>query len=151
MAGVPIRLAFQIVLVFWLSHPERARRNDLGGGLARPEARSVDVGHGLFGHALPIVVEIEDARTAALPKIVALAVRRCRVVDRKKKFQDLAIADLARVKHDLERLCVRAMVAVGGVGHGATGVESGCSARRAAAAAVPPCPRSSRRPEGGVS
>jgi len=36
MAGIPVRIAFQIVLVFWLGLPERSSRDDLGDGLAGP-------------------------------------------------------------------------------------------------------------------
>jgi hypothetical protein len=101
MVGVAARIAFEIVLVFRLGLPERPGRDDLGDGLAWPEVRSVDVGDGLFGHALLLVVEIVDGGAIARPTIVALAVSRRRIVDLEEKFQDLAIADLARVEHDL--------------------------------------------------
>ena len=43
MAAVSVRIAQQVILVLGLGLPEVAGRNDLGHGLVRPQARSVDV------------------------------------------------------------------------------------------------------------
>ena len=60
VAGVAVGIAFQVVLVFRLGFPERAGGNDLGDDLVGPEAGCVGVGHGVLGHLLLLIVEIED-------------------------------------------------------------------------------------------
>ena len=52
-----------------------------------------------------------------MPTVVALAVLRRRVVDLEEELEQLAIAEARRVEDDLDRLGVRAVVAVGRVRH----------------------------------
>jgi hypothetical protein len=67
VAGVAVRNALQVVLVLRLGLPERACRRDFGDDLAGPEARGVDVGDGVFRHALLLVARVEDGRAVAQP------------------------------------------------------------------------------------
>src|SRR5260221_10726526 len=117
VAGISVRKAFQIALMFWLCRPERASRNYFGDDLAGPEARCIDIGHSALSHSLLLFIEIEDCRAVARTNVVALAVLRRRVMELKEELEDLTIADLARINHDLDSFGVRPMVAVGGVGH----------------------------------
>src|SRR5258707_165868 len=51
----------------------------------------------------------------ACASVVSLPVGRRRVVDLEEELQQVAEARLTRVEHDLDRFCVRAVVAVRGV------------------------------------
>jgi hypothetical protein len=62
---------------------------------------------------------VENGRTIAPPSIVALAIQRGRVVDLEKEFQKLAIAELSRIKIDLDRFGMRSVIGVRCVWDGA--------------------------------
>ena len=53
VAGVPVRVVLQVVLVLGLGLPERARRLHLGDHLAGPQTRGVDVGDRVLGDGPP--------------------------------------------------------------------------------------------------
>src|ERR1700722_19229886 len=74
VAGVPVGVLLQVVLVLGLGLPERAGRRDLGDDLARPQAGGVDVGDGVLGGLLLGVAEVEDGRAVAGADVVALPV-----------------------------------------------------------------------------
>ena len=95
--------------------PEVARRNDFGHDLARPQAGSIDVGNGVFRDSLLLVTGVEDCRSIAGADVVALAVARARVVDLEEDLEKVPIADARRVKDDLQRFGVVAVIAIGGV------------------------------------
>src|SRR3546814_9071347 len=78
------------------------------------------------GHALLPGRGEEDRRTVRGAKVFALAVPRRRVVDLEEELPQLAVADARRVEHDLHRLGVRAVVAIGRVGHVAAAVAHAC-------------------------
>jgi hypothetical protein len=81
----------QVVLVLGLRLPERPRGRDLGHHLAGPQTGGLDVGDGVLGHPLLLVVDVEDRRAVAQPDIVALAVLRRRVVDLEEELEDVAV------------------------------------------------------------
>jgi hypothetical protein len=101
--------------VLGLGFPERPGRRHLGDDLARPDARGFDVGDRVLGDAALFVVEVEDRRAVAQPDVVSLPVQRCGVVDLEEELQQVAVGDLLGVEDDLDRLGVRAVVAVGRV------------------------------------
>jgi hypothetical protein len=123
VAGVPVRVVLQVVLVLGLGLPERAGRGHLGDDLARPQAGGVDVGDGVLGDLLLLVTEVEDGRPVAIADVVALPVLRRRVVDLEEELQQVPVRDLPWVEDDLQGLGVAAVVPVGGVGHVAAGVS----------------------------
>src|SRR3954465_7662834 len=100
MAGVAAGIAQKIILMLGLGFPEFASRDDFGHGLAGPQARSVDVGDGVFGDPLLLLAGVEDRRSIATSHVVALAIARARVVDLEKEFEKLPIAQSLRVKDD---------------------------------------------------
>src|SRR5215813_9559800 len=107
VAGVPVWVALQVVLVLGFGLPERPGRRHLGDDLARPQAGGVDVGDGVLGGLFLRVADVEDGRPVAGPDVVALPVQGGRVVD---------------LEGDLDRLGVAAVVAVGRVRHVTAGV-----------------------------
>ena len=60
MAGVAGGIALQVILVLPLGFPERARGGHLGDNLAGPQSRRVDIGDGVLGDLLLLVIEVED-------------------------------------------------------------------------------------------
>src|SRR5690242_17327394 len=50
VAGVAVRIAFQVILVLGLRLPEIAGGRELGHDLARPQPRGLDVGDGVLGN-----------------------------------------------------------------------------------------------------
>ena len=65
VARVAPRDALEVVLVLRLGLPERPGLRHLGDDLARPQPRRVDVGDGVLGDALLLVVDVEDRRPVA--------------------------------------------------------------------------------------
>jgi hypothetical protein len=91
VAGVAVRVALEVVLIFGLGLPEAAGLADLGHDLARPEARGIDVGDRVLG-ALPLLVaRIEDLGADVGAGLLALTVLRRRVVDLKEELEDVPI------------------------------------------------------------
>src|SRR5215831_11589490 len=60
VAGVPVGVVLQVVLVLGFGLPERPGRGDLGDYRAGPQPGGVDVGDGVLGDALLGVGEVED-------------------------------------------------------------------------------------------
>jgi len=108
MAGVPIGNPLKVILMLRFGFPEVAGRVQFGHYLARPQARRVDVGDGVFGNPLLRVAGIEDRRAIAGSHVVALAIARARIVDLEKELEQLSIADARRVEDDLDRFGVDA-------------------------------------------
>ena len=74
MAGVAVRILLQIILMLRFRLPKIAGRRDLGHDLARPQARGIDIGNGVFGDPSLLVTGVEDRRAIAQTDVVALAV-----------------------------------------------------------------------------
>src|SRR5688572_2008489 len=87
VAGIPVRIPLEIVLMLGLRFPERPGRRHLGDRPPRPEARSLDVGDRVASHPALFLVEIEDRRAVARPDVVALTVQRRRIVDLEEELQ----------------------------------------------------------------
>src|ERR687898_2414252 len=122
VAGVPVRIPLDIVLMLGLSFPKRPGRRHLGDNPPRPKARRFNVGDRVVGHPVLFLVEIEDRRAIARPDVVALTVPRRRIVDLEEELQQVSIRDPHWVEDDLDRLGVRAVVAVRRVRDVAAGV-----------------------------
>jgi hypothetical protein len=115
VAGVPVRVALEVVLVLGLGLPERHRLADLRHDLAGPQARGVDVGDRVLGDLALLVARIEDLRAVARADVVALTVLGRRIVDLEEELEDVPVGDALGVEDDLDRLGVTRMVAVGRV------------------------------------
>src|ERR1051325_258536 len=104
MAGIAVRIPLQVILVVVLGRPELAERHDLCRDRARPlRPRAL---HGaLRGLALLLIV-VEDRGAVLRPDVVALAVRRGRVVQAEEVVEDRVVRDLRRIESDLQRLGV---------------------------------------------
>src|ERR687898_1965196 len=122
VARVPVRMPLEIILMLGLSFPERPGRRHLGDDPPRPEARRFNVGDRVVGDPALFLVVIEDRRAVARPDVVALTVQCRRIVDLEEELQQVSIRDLLRVEGDLDRLGVRAVVAVRRVRDVAAGV-----------------------------
>ncbi|MNG04175.1 hypothetical protein D3C84_872880 [compost metagenome] len=106
--------------------PKRAGRGDFGDHLAGPKAGSFDVGHGVFGNLSLLIAEVEQRRSVARADIVALAILGGGVMNLEKELENLAIADLLRIEHDLDGFRVIAVVAISRVRHIASRVTHPC-------------------------
>src|SRR5665213_3209212 len=122
VARVPVRVLHQVVLVLGLGLPERPHGLDLGDDVAWPKPRRVDVSDGLERDALLLVVRVKDRRTVARADVIALTIACRRVVYLEEELENVAVRGHGRIEDDFDRLCVRSVVAVGGVWHVATGV-----------------------------
>src|SRR3954454_2568149 len=63
VAGVPARIALEVVRVLGLGLPEPDGLTDLGHDLAGPQARGVDVGDRVLGHLALLVARWRRSRT----------------------------------------------------------------------------------------
>src|ERR1700752_4801209 len=109
MAGVTIRDALKIILMLRFRFPELAGRRHFRHDAPRPQARRIDIGYRVFGRATLLVTRVEDCGTVARAAVVALAVRRCRIVDLEEELEQIPIGYLVGVEDDLDRLSVGAM------------------------------------------
>ena len=73
-----------------------------------------------------LFVGVEDRRSVAGADIVALTVLGRRIVDLEEELEQVAEGLVLRVEDDLDRLGMRAVVAVGRVGDIAAGVADSC-------------------------
>jgi hypothetical protein len=71
-----------------------------------------------------LVIDVVDRRAIAHPNIIALTVLRRRVVNLKEELEQAPIGDAIRVERNLDRLRMRAVVAVGRLRHIAAGVAN---------------------------
>jgi hypothetical protein len=108
-----------MVLMFWLGLPEGTGWSDFRHNLSGPKPGSFYVRDRLVSDPLLFLAGVENGRTLAPPSIVALAIQRGRVVDLEKEFQKLAIAELSRIKIDLDRFGMRSVIGVRCVWDGA--------------------------------
>jgi hypothetical protein len=109
-------------LVFWFGLPEIPRRDDFCGHLAGPEPRGIHICDRIDRDTFLLVVREKDRRSVAHSDVVALPVERARIMHLEEKFEDFPEACNPRIERDLDRLGVRAMVAVRCVRHVASGV-----------------------------
>ena len=122
MAGVAIGQALQIILVLRLGLPEIAGGCHPGDHLAGPQTGRVDVGDGVFGDPPLLIGRGEDRRTVGGTEVIALTIDGGGVVDLEKKLQHFPVAGAGRIEHDLDRLRMAAVVAIGRIGHITAGV-----------------------------
>jgi hypothetical protein len=67
---------------------------------------------------LPLLVRrIEDRRAVARPQIVALTIAGGGIMNLEEELQERPVADLCRVKHNLDRFGMAFVIAIGGVSH----------------------------------
>src|SRR6188472_2868408 len=112
MARIAVRDALEIILVFRLRFPERARRSHLRHHAPRPQPGSVDVGDGVLGDSSLLVAGREDGGTVAGAHVVALAIACCRVVNLEEELQQFAKAESFRIEDDLDRFGVSPVTAI---------------------------------------
>src|ERR1700741_2243704 len=122
VTGVAAGISQEVILVLGFGLPEVTCRNHFGDRFAGPQARSVDVGDGVFGDPLLLVAGIEDRRAIAGADVVALAIARARVVNLEEKLEQPPIADARGIERNLDRFGVSGMIAIGRVGVGAAGI-----------------------------
>ena len=78
--------------------PEIAGRRNFRNDAPRPQAGRIDIGYCLFGRATLLVTRVEDRGTVARAAVVALAVRRCRIVDLEEELEQIPVARLIGLK-----------------------------------------------------
>src|SRR3954467_14552190 len=93
VAGVPVRVVLEVVLVLGLGLPEGDGLADLGHRFPGPQARGVDVGDRVLGDLALLVARIEDLGAVAGADVVALAILRRRVVDLEEELEDVSVGD----------------------------------------------------------
>src|SRR4051812_10247101 len=74
VAGVPVGVPLEVVLVLGLGLPEGDGLADLGDDLAGPQAAGVDVGDRVLGDLALLGARVEDLGAVAGAEVVALAV-----------------------------------------------------------------------------
>ena len=87
MAGVAAGRSLKIILMLGFGLPEVACRNDFRNDFSRPQARSVDIGDGIFGNPLLLLTNVKDRRSVAGPDVVALTVARGWIVNLEQKLE----------------------------------------------------------------
>ena len=92
--------------------PEIAGRRNFRNDAPRPQAGRVDIGYCFFDRATLLVTRVEDRGVVARAAVVALAVRRRRIVDLKEEPEQIPIGRLVGVEDDLDRLSVGAVISV---------------------------------------
>src|SRR5690606_17463508 len=122
VAGVTLGVALQVILVLGLGLPEISRRRHFGDHLAGPDAGGIDVGDGVLGDRALLRRGGEYRRAIGTAAVIALPVRRRRVMDLEEELQQFAVAQPRRIEHDLDRFGMAAMVPVGCIGHVAAAV-----------------------------
>src|SRR5450432_2978139 len=115
MAGISIGITLEVVLMFGLGLPKVAGWGDFGGHAPRPQAGRLDIGNGVARDALLLRRRIENRRAVTHSDIVALAVERGGIVDLGEEFQRVPEARDLGIEHDLDRLGVGAVIAIGGI------------------------------------
>src|SRR5579863_4196507 len=102
VAGVAVWIAFQVVLMFGLRLPKRTCRLYLGHHFSRPNAGGIDVSDSIFRDTFLLVGGIEDRGAIAGSAVVSLSIHCGWIMNLKEELQQLAIAQLLRVKNDLD-------------------------------------------------
>src|SRR5437868_5162102 len=108
--------------MLWLGFPEWARLRHFGHDLSGPNPRGFDVRNGFARDALLFLAGAENRRTVAGSSIIALSVKRGRIMDLEKEFQELPIAQLLRVKNNLYGFSVSSVIPVRCIRHVAAGI-----------------------------
>src|ERR1700729_973842 len=112
VARVAVGIPLEVVLVLGLGLPERSGGLDFGNDLSGPQAGRVDIGDRVLRDAALLVIDVEDRRAVAGAQVVALTVLRSRVVDLEEELEQVPVGDAVRIEHDLDRLGMRAVVAI---------------------------------------
>jgi len=73
-----------------------------------------------------LFTDIENGGAIAQAPVVSLPIQRRGVVNLEKEFEQLPVADQFRIEGDLNRLSVRAVIAVGRIAHIAARVAHAC-------------------------
>src|ERR1700722_664165 len=126
MTGVAGGIALEVVLVLRLSLPKVPGLGNLGHHFARPQPRGIDVGDGLLSDPLLFIAGVEDCRAIACAGVIALAIPCTRVVNLKEELENLTVAELGRVKDDLDGLGMGSVISIGRVAHVAARVADPC-------------------------
>src|SRR5215218_9050462 len=131
---VSVRIPLEVILMLGLGLPERPRRRHLRHDLSGPTARGFDVRDRLLRDVALVLVEVEDRRPIARPHVVSLTVQRRWVMNLEEELEQVTVGRLLGIEADLDRLRVRAVVAIGGIRDVAARVPDPC---RQDAAALP--------------
>src|SRR5216683_4298720 len=117
MTGVAVRIVLQIILMLRLGFPEGADGRQFRHDLAGPETGGFDIRDRILRDALLLVVQIENGGPVTHAHVVTLTVARGRIVNLEEKFEQGPVADGLGIENDLDGLGMRAVMAVGRVGH----------------------------------
>jgi len=115
VASVAIWISFQVILVFVLTSPERTSRFYFGHRFSVPDSRGIDVCDRLFCGPFLLIARIEDRGAIAGSEVVSLPIQSGWIVNLKEELQQLSIAQLLRIKDNLDRLGMISMIAVSGI------------------------------------
>ena len=113
--------------------------------LARPKARSIDIGDRIQCDPLLFLIGIENRGPIARAEVVALSVEGLGVVDLEKELQEPPIADDFRIEDDLDGFGVIAVIAIGRLAPRRRYSPRGLKSRRDSGGSNPVRPRSSHR------
>src|SRR5271154_3895916 len=122
MAGVAVRKALEIVLMFGLRFPEFRSGPDFGHYFSGPKSRSINVRSRLLRNPFLFFACVENGRAITGSDVVSLAVRSRRIMNLEKEFQQLSITQLLRIENDFDRFSMASVVAVRGIRNAASRV-----------------------------
>ena len=96
--------------------PELTQWLDLRHHFAGPQPRFIDVSDRVLGNPTLLVGRVEDRGPIARPDVGSLAIARARIVNLEEELEDPPIADLGRIKDDLDCFCMCSVIAICGIG-----------------------------------
>src|SRR5580704_12214368 len=134
VAGIAVRNAFEIILMFRLSFPEFSRGPNFGHYLSGPKSRSINVRDRFLRNPFLCFGCVENGGAVARSGVISLAVLRCRIVNLEEEFQQLPITQLLWIENDFDRFGMTLVVAIRCIRNVASGVTDsrGNHARTAA-------------------
>jgi hypothetical protein len=98
------RVIGKVFLVVVFGKKEVCRWLQGGDNWTWPGARRVEFGNHLFGFMMLVFRGVEDHRAILRAHVVALAVQRGGIMNGKENFEQVAIAQLARIESDPHHL-----------------------------------------------
>src|SRR5580704_14706725 len=122
MAGVAVRNALEVVLMFGLGFPEFSCGLYFGYDFSRPESRSINVRNGFLRNAFLFLGCIENGRAIAGSDVISLTILSGRIVNLEKECQQLPIAQLLWIEDYFDRFGVALVIAICCVRNAASGV-----------------------------
>lgn len=123
VACITVGKTLQVILVLGFRFPEWSGQADFRDYFAGPQSGRIHISNGFHGCDALRSRGVENRGAIRRAPIIALPVSSAWVVNLEKKLQQVSVRQDIGIEHDFYGLGVRAMIAIGGVGHVATRVS----------------------------